>query len=41
MAREVHVFISYARVDEPFADDLMTRLKNEPDVAPWQDRISM
>ena len=41
MARETLVFISYARADEQYANDLMTRLKNEPDVVPWQDRISM
>jgi hypothetical protein len=41
MARETPVFISYARADEPYATELMARLRNEPDIAPWQDRISM
>ena len=41
MARETPVFISYARVDERYATELMSRLGKEPDIAPWQDRISM
>ena len=41
MAREIPVFISYARSDERYATELMTRLAQEPDIAPWQDRISM
>ena len=41
MARETPVFISYARVDEHYATELMSRLAKEPDIAPWQDRISM
>ena len=41
MARDTPVFISYARTDERYATELMRRLKQEPDIAPWQDRISM
>ena len=41
MARETPVFISYARADERYATALMNRLAQEPDIAPWQDRISM
>ncbi len=41
MARESPVFISYARSDERYATELMRRLAAEPDIAPWQDRISM
>ena len=41
MARDTLVFISYARADEQYATELMARLANEPDIAPWQDRISM
>lgn len=41
MARETPVFISYARADERYATALMNRLAREPDIAPWQDRISM
>jgi hypothetical protein len=41
MARETPVFVSYARVDERYATELMSRLAKEPDIAPWQDRISM
>ena len=41
MARDMPVFISYARADERYATDLMNRLAKEPDIAPWQDRISM
>jgi len=41
MARETPVFISYARSDERYATELMSRLAKEPDIAPWQDRISM
>jgi hypothetical protein len=41
MARETPVFISYARADERYATELMRRLAQEPDIAPWQDRISM
>src|SRR5688500_13024122 len=35
------VFVSYARVDEQFATELMNRLAKEPDIAPWQDRVKM
>lgn len=41
MARDTVVFISYARADEQYATELMARLSKEPDIAPWQDRISM
>ncbi|MEO8256533.1 MAG: TIR domain-containing protein [Acidobacteriota bacterium] len=41
MARDTPVFISYARRDERHATELMRRLALEPDIAPWQDRISM
>jgi len=41
MARDIPVFISYARADEHFATELLDRLKQEPDIAPWQDRIRM
>ena len=41
MARDTPVFISYARSDERYATELMRRLAQEPDIAPWQDRISM
>lgn len=41
MGRDTPVFISYARSDERYATELMTRLAGEPDIAPWQDRISM
>src|SRR5262245_11264451 len=41
MPRETPVFISYARIDERYATELMDRLAKEPDIAPWQDRISM
>ncbi len=41
MARETPVFISYARKDERYATELMSRLAKEPDIAPWQDRIRM
>ncbi len=41
MAHETPVFISYARADERYATELRHRLANEPDIAPWQDRISM
>jgi hypothetical protein len=41
MARETPVFISYARADERYATELMSRLAKEPDIAPWQDRIRM
>ena len=41
MARDTPVFISYARSDERYATELMRRLALEPDIAPWQDRISM
>ena len=34
------VFISYARADERFASDLVTRLQ-QSDVKAWQDRIRM
>src|SRR5688572_12470163 len=41
MGRDTPVFISYARSDERYATELMDRLAREPDIAPWQDRISM
>ena len=41
MAHDTPVFISYARSDERYATELMRRLAQEPDIAPWQDRISM
>jgi hypothetical protein len=42
MAREVPVFISYARSDgENYAQQLQQRLKEHPKVALWQDRIRM
>jgi len=41
MGRDTPVFISYARSDERYATELMNRLGREPDIAPWQDRISM
>jgi hypothetical protein len=41
MARDTPVFISYARSDERYATELMRRLRQEPDIAPWQDRINM
>jgi len=42
MARDNVVFISYARSDgEQFANELNERLKSEPDIALWQDRIRM
>jgi hypothetical protein len=41
MADDTPVFISYARTDERYAEELMRRLAREPDIAPWQDRISM
>jgi len=42
MAREVPVFISYARSDgEQYAQELQERFKKEPKISPWQDRIGM
>ena len=41
MARETPVFVSYARADEHYATELLSRLAKEPDIAPWQDRIRM
>src|SRR4051812_11356364 len=41
MARDTQVFISYARADEQYATNLMAKLKEEPDIIPWQDRINM
>jgi hypothetical protein len=42
MARETVVFISYARSDgESFANELEQRLRQEPDIALWRDRIRM
>ena len=38
---DVPVFISYARSDERYATALMARLRDEPGIAPWQDRIRM